>query len=168
MHDIGMLSMAENSEWQPLLQEDYRETQPQISPNGEWIAYTSNEEGQSEIYVCSFPEVDKSKSKISTDGGTSPLWSPDGRWIYYRASDNVMAVAVETEPSFEAEKPQGLFKDTYYRRDDASAFWAIHPDGKRFLMMKEADADFAEESSRPRINIVVNWFEELKKRIPVD
>ena len=82
--DIGMLSMEGDRKWKPLLQEKYHETQPQISPDGRWMAYVSDESGKSEVYVRPFPDVDKGKWQVSTSGGDSPLWSPDGRELFYR------------------------------------------------------------------------------------
>ena len=139
IQDIGMLSMKENQEWQLLLQEDYVEAQPQLSPDEEWIAYTSNQSGKDEIYVRSFPDVDKWQEQISTNGGDSPLWSPDGQKLYYRNGDNVMAVTVEMEPNFIPGKPRILFQGAYHREGRDFMSWDIHPDGKRFLMMSEAD-----------------------------
>jgi ribosomal protein L21E len=76
-----------------------------------------------------------------------------------------MAVAVQTEPAFNAGKPEALFQGKYggITTDDGQP-WDISPDGKRFLMMKPVQAPAAEVQRK--INIVVNWFEELKQRVP--
>jgi hypothetical protein len=79
-----------------------------------------------------------------------------------------MAVTVETEPGFIPGKPRTLFQGAYHREGRDFSSWDIHPNGKRFLMMTEADLDSTEVSARPRINIILNWFEELKERVPVD
>ena len=71
--------MGGNREWRLLLQEQYVETQPQVSPDGRWMAYASDESGQPQVYVRPFPEVDKGWWQVSTSGGDSPLWSRDGR-----------------------------------------------------------------------------------------
>ena len=76
----------------PLLNEKHTETVPQVSPDGRWMAYTSDETGQNEIYVRPFPEVNEGKWQVSTGGGDSPLWSPDGRELFYRSGDTVMVV----------------------------------------------------------------------------
>ena len=73
--------MEGDHERKPLLQQRYLELQPKISPDGRWIAYASNESGRHEIYVRSFPDVNKGRWQVSTSGGDSPLWSPDGREI---------------------------------------------------------------------------------------
>jgi len=107
--NIGAVSMEDDHEWRPVLEENYDEGQPEISPDGRWMAYSSNESGNYEIFVRPFPEVDKGRWQISTATGDSPLWSPDGRELFYRSGDAVMAVAVETEPVFKAGKPETLF-----------------------------------------------------------
>jgi serine/threonine protein kinase/Tol biopolymer transport system component len=172
LFDIGVISMEGDHKWRPLLQAKYNEAQPQISPDGRWMAYTSNESGQYEVYVRSFPEVDKGKWQVSTSGGDSPLWSRDGRELLYRSRDAVMAVLVKTEPAFSLETPKILFRGTYVTSNLSSSYdlgtWDISLDGKRFLMMKTMQStEKAPEAEIPRrINIVLNWFEELKQRVP--
>ena len=157
-----------------LLKEKFHEAQPQLSPDGRFIAYTSNESGQNQIYVRPFPEVDTDRVQVSTSGGDSPLWSPDGQELFYRSGDMVMVVSIKTDPTFSRETPRMLFQGDYvdavfsYGNWDFS-IWDISPDGNRFLMMKESTGDTTtEETLQPRINIVVNWFEELKERVPID
>jgi len=169
--DIGTLSMEGDRQWRPLIKEKYDEVQPKISPDGRWMAYVSLESGQSEVYVRPFPEVNKGKWQISTSGGDVPLWSPDDRELFYRNGDSVMAVPVQTEPIFKAGKPSLLFQGKYVPRyAQIQRPWDIHPDGKRFLLIKpqvSTGAAPAVAAPRPKINIVVNWFEELKQRVPV-
>jgi serine/threonine-protein kinase len=97
----------------PLLQEKYSESQPRISPDGKWMAYVSDESGNSEVYVRQFPEVNKGKVQVSTSGGYSPLWSPDARDLYYRSGDAVMMLPVESGPAFKPGKATILFQGTY-------------------------------------------------------
>jgi hypothetical protein len=93
-----------------------------------------------------------------------------GRELFYRNGDAVMAVAVDTEPTFKSGKPVLLFRGTYVAGRGEGVPWDIHPDGKRFLMMKwpEATDEESTEESLRKINIVLNWLEELKQRVPVD
>jgi len=167
--DIGALSMEGDHKRMPLLQGKYTELQPEISPDGRWIAYMSSESGKSEIYVRPFPEVNKGRWQVSTGGGNSPLWSRDGRELFYRSADSVMAVAVQTEPAFKPGKPEILFLGTYVGLSLYDAHpWDISPDGKRFLMMKAPQLSAPAAAGGPRkITIVLNWFEELKQRVPV-
>jgi serine/threonine protein kinase/Tol biopolymer transport system component len=165
--DIGVLSMESGRSYKPLLKEKYNEYQPRISPDGRWMAYASNESGRIEVYVRPFPDVDKGRWQVSTSGGNSPLWSRDGRELFYFSDGSVMAVTVKTEPNFSPGTARTLFRGTYEGPYlNSSASWDLSPDGKRFLMMKEVSAASPAEGPR-KINIVVNWFEELKQRVPV-
>ncbi|MBN1569172.1 MAG: serine/threonine-protein kinase [Acidobacteria bacterium] len=163
--DVSALSIEGDRAKRKLLQEKYFEGQPQISPDGKWLAYVSNQSGQYEVYIRPFPEVKKWRKPVSIGGGNSPLWSPDSRELFYRNADSVMAVAVEDEPTFRLGKPVRLFPDTYVEWNTSTDLhpWDIHPDGKRFLLMKGSDP------APQQINIVLNWTEELKRRVmPID
>ncbi len=167
--DIAMMSMEADHARKPLLQGKNDECYPHISPDGRWMAYQSNESGRNEIYVHPFPDVTKGRWQVSLNGGDSPLWSPGGRELFYRNGDATMAVEVETEPTFKPGKPKVLFKGNYFSAPAycSSTLWDISPDGKRFLMIKPpSSASLASEGPR-KINIVLNWFEELKQRVPV-
>jgi eukaryotic-like serine/threonine-protein kinase len=168
-YDIGALAVAGDQDWKSLVGGRASEILPRLSPDGRWLAYASNESGEFEIYVRPFPDVDAHRWKISRNGGDSPLWSPDGRELFYRAGDSVMAVSVKANPDFSPESPRTLFRGEYVSLNFAelgNAFetWDIAPDGKRFLMMKESAS--ASENPR-RINVVLNWTEELKRQVPV-
>ena len=159
---IGTLSMEGDHNRRPLLQEKHRELYPRISPDGRWMAYVSDESGKAEVYVRPFPDVNKGKWQVSTNGGGDPLWAPDGRELFYRNGDSVMAIAVPTETTFILGKTEALFQGKY---DDT---WAISHDGKRFMMIKPyASTGAAATAAGPRkIILVANWFEELKQRVP--
>jgi serine/threonine protein kinase len=166
--DITMISLEGGLVRKPLFQEKYNKDHPQISPEGRWLAYASAESGQNEVYVRPFPEVNKGRWQVSMDGGNGPLWSPHGRELFYRNGDSVMAVPVETEPTFKPGKPKVLFRGTYFSDNIGQGVlprWDISPDGKRFLMMKESGKASTGEAPR-KINIVLNWLEELKQRVP--
>jgi serine/threonine protein kinase len=178
--DIGTLSMEGDRQRKGLLQEEHAETDPRVSPDGRWMAYATNESGREEIYVRPFPDAESGgRWQVSTDGGNSPLWSPEGRELFYRNGDAAMAVPVETDPAFSPGNPELLFRGTYYINDIPSLQitltpWDIHPDGRRFLMIKpaaetggESPAESATEGPR-KIIIVTNWFEELKQKAPVN
>jgi len=146
-----------------LLHGEYSEGSPMISPDGKYLAYRSNEFGQNEIYVRPFPDVDSGgRWQVSTSGGRFPIWSPNGKELFYRSPDGIMAVGVETEPTFKLDTPRILFQD------NNSNYWDIHPDGKRFVMIKPPTSTNEESALEiPRkINIILNWFEELKERVP--
>jgi len=167
--DITMMSMETDHAIKPLLKEKHNEDHPRISPSGRWLAYASNESGRNEVYVRPFPQVNEGRWQISIGGGSGPLWSPDGSELFYRNAESVMVVPVETEPVFKAGKPRELFRGSYYYASAGQAvlpMWDISPDGKRFLMFKEAVSSTAAAGGPHKINIVLNWFEELKQRAP--
>jgi Tol biopolymer transport system component len=175
--DIGMMSMEGKREIKELLKEKYFELEPQISPDGRFVAYQSDESGKGQIYVRSFPNVNQGRWQVSSDGGGSPLWSPDGRELFYRNGDATMAVRVETEPAFQHANPEVLFRGTYLMSSSIRTItmtpWDIHPNGKKFLMIKPPAAPATETTTQKpapapqtKIRIVVNWFEELKQRVP--
>ncbi len=169
--DIAMMSMEGDNAIRPLLHDNSNENYPQISPYGQWMAYQSDATGRYEVWVCSFPDVNQGRWQVTTGGGDSPLWSPDGRELFYRSGDSYMAVDVQTGPTFKFGKPEILFKGAYVSNSNPHnyVFWDISPDGKRFLMIKLPEESAPPASAaQPKITIVVNWFEELKERVPVD
>jgi Tol biopolymer transport system component len=133
---------------------------PVFSPDGRWIAYTSNETGRDEVYVQAYPGPG-SKSQISTGGGSQPVWSRDGRELYYRGERQLLAVSVQLSPTFSAGDRRRLFDDTYEieHRDDRN--YDVSVDGKRFLMLK-----VERPASSAQLTVVLNWTEELKGRAP--
>jgi len=160
--DIWVVRMSDRKA-QPFLATRFNEGGGSFSPDGRWLAYVSNESGRPEIYVQPYPGPG-GKWQISTGGGTEPLWNHNGRELFYRSGSKMMSVQVTTQPAFVASKPTILFEKEYA----ASQFPAtgiaydVSRDGHRFLMVKEPD----QTGSVPQNNVVVNWFEELKRLAP--
>jgi len=162
--DIWLLNMDNERRAEPFLRTEFDEYDPMISPDGQWLAYTSNESGQFEVYVQSMPDGGR-KWVISTEGGREPLWAQNGRELFYRDKDRMMAVAVETEVVFAAERPRLLF-DASGTRGPAgygTPNFDITPDGQHFVMMRRSEA-----SAPTQINVVLNWFKELERLVPTD
>jgi serine/threonine-protein kinase len=167
-YDIWVLRMDDPStgsgqvrKAQPFLQTPFNESAPRFSPDGRWLAYTSDESGRNEIYVQPYPGPG-GKSQISTDGGTEPVWNPNGRELFYRSGDKMMAVEIATQPGFAAGKARMLFEGQYVPTPATFPNYDVSPDGQRFLMLKAA-----EQATAPnQINVVLNWFEELKQKVP--
>lgn len=111
--DIGVLSMEGKRERKLMLHDRCLEFQPDISPDGRWLAYISDESDRCEIYVHPFPEVSGGRWQISTGGGHSPRWSPDGGLLFYRSGDAMMAVSVDTGTTFKPDAEQTLFEGAY-------------------------------------------------------
>ncbi len=142
---------------------EFNERHSMFSPNGRWIAFTSDRSGQDEIYVKPYPQG--GIVPISDDGGREPIWARDGKELFYRNGDKMMVVSVQTDLTFRAETPRLLFEETYLPLQWTSNY-DISPDGQRFLMVV-AGFDSQEEQTAPaQINVVLNWFEELKRLVP--
>ncbi len=159
--DLHVLSIEGERVSQPLLYDQFTEQTAAISPSGRWIAYESNESGRNEIYVRPFPKVGEGKWQISSGGGEDPVWAPQGQELFYRSSQALMVVGIETEPTFTPGRPAVLFtgdyQSTFYNRQ-----YDVTLDGQRFLMIK------AVEGNTAQINVVLNWFEELKRLVPTN
>ena len=110
--DLVVLSLEGSPE--PLLATEFSERNGEISPDGLWLAYESEASGQYEIYVRPFPNVEDGQWPISRGGGTRPLWSPDSRELFYLAPGaRLMAVGVQTEPSFAPGNAEEVFGGYY-------------------------------------------------------
>jgi serine/threonine-protein kinase len=160
--DIGVLHLVDHKVEQ-FLATPFNEGAAQFSPDGRWLVYVSNESGRNEIYAQPYPGPG-GKLQISTDGGGEPLWNPNGRELFYRSRDRMMAVEITTQPRFSAGKPKVLFAGQYQPSSSPvpNANYDISPDGQRFLMLKPGGQDQA----ATQINVVLNWFEELKQKVP--
>ena len=160
--DIWVLSMEDGRQAHKFLGEPYNEKKPAFHPGGNWLAYVSDETGRFEVYVRRFPGG-REKTRVSTDGGNDPMWDPSGQALYYRSGDKMMAVAIETEPSFSAGQPKELFRGRYKMNEWGTSYdVAITPDGLSFIMIKLSQ----EESAVMQLNVILNWFEELKRLVP--
>jgi len=135
---------------------------PALSPDGHWMAYDSDESGKIEVYAQSFPDPSVKRWKVSSAGGSEPLWTRNGRELVFRKGDSVMAVAMDLAAG-QSGRPAVLFAGPY----PDSPGWTrprsydVTRDGERFLLLKRPA-----RTSLPRINIVLNWFEELQAKVP--
>jgi len=161
--EIWLLPMEGDSEPQLFITSPNVECCSKFSPDGNWIAYVSDELGSDQVYVSPYPNPDVKWLVSEEEGGGQPVWSPDGNELFYRSGNRMMAVSVQTEPTFRAGRPEVLFEGSYVRSRKGSSgyqYYDISPDGQRFLMVK------AVEGSTGQINVVLNWFEELKRLVP--
>ncbi len=135
---------------------------PRLSPDGRWLAYYSDEPGRVEVFVQPFAGPGR-RTQISTDGGTEPVWSHDGRGLFYVNGDRMMAVEITTAPTFSAGVPRLLFEARYTASYNGVAAYDVSPDNKRFLRVQPMHPD----PPADQIHVVLNWFEELRRRVPV-
>ncbi|MFQ5743359.1 MAG: protein kinase [Acidobacteriota bacterium] len=161
--DISVVSVDGQGTVEPFLQTTAVEGAHAVSPDGKWIAYISNESGRNQLYVQPFPDGGR-RYTISTESGSDPVWSHDGTELYFRSSeepDKMMVVDVTPGDEFGFSVPRLLFEAPYY--DTIGRQYDVAPDG-RFVTL-ETVGDATEVAAR-RINVVLNWFEELKQRVP--
>jgi eukaryotic-like serine/threonine-protein kinase len=139
-----------------------------ISNDGHWLAYFSAETGQQEVYVQPFP-LSPAKYRISTGGGLDPVWSPDGKQLFYTkgpavGARQIFAVDVQTQPTFIVGKTTPLPIEGIISTGPRS--YDITPDGKFVVMLPSSQAQGGKASAQ-QFYVTLNWFEELKQRVPV-
>lgn len=167
--DIGLLRVDGDSPAEPevLLGTPFNEAQPIFSPDGRWLAYTSDESGRAEVYVRPFPGPG-GKIQVSTDGGSHPLWSRNGRELVYRSGDRMMAAALTTDPELTPSRPVQLFEGRYGEAPlfivQELLYYDVARDGQSFVMIKPVES----ESEPTQLEVVLNWFEELRVRVPTE
>ncbi|HEY8853319.1 MAG TPA: protein kinase [Gemmatimonadaceae bacterium] len=144
----------------PLVATKFTEVSPAFSPDGRWLAYTSNESGQYEIYVVPFPNTGAAKWAVSTREGTEPRWSHSGSELFYRdLGRNFVAVEVKNNPTFSLGRSTALFPAGGFASDEREPQYDVSSDDRRFLMIRPVAA-----SSADKLIMVENWFEELKAK----
>jgi dipeptidyl aminopeptidase/acylaminoacyl peptidase len=163
-NNIGILHLAPEPREEILLGTPFGEIEPSLSPDGRWLAYVSNQSGRREVYVQPFPRGDN-RWAVSNEGGSEPAWSRNGGELFYRNGDRMMAVAVSGTSELRLGTPSVLFEGHYeidpFGNDARN--YDVSPDGRRFLMIRrEVDRDRPQQ----QLNIVVNWFQELRELDP--
>lgn len=158
LRDILVVSLeGEDRTPRPFAQTSFNERMLALSPDGRWLAYVSDESGQDEVYVRAFPEP-AAQIQVSVRGGSEPVWAPSGRELHYRTLNRMMAAAVQTAPVFRVTQREPFFEDLYFGPGAIDyAEYDVDPRSGRFLMIKTA--------GEARIVVVVNWVEELRRRM---
>jgi len=166
--DIMAIRPGVDDEPVPLMATEPDEADPAVSPDGRWIAYTSNETGRFEVYVRPFPDVGTGRWQLSTQGGVRPMWGPGGREIYFRdGSRNMVVARVDGSGSaFRMEGTEVLFRipPDIWAGGDVTISYDVTSDGQRFLMGGNVSASGDDNS--PRFVLVRNFDEELRVRVP--
>ena len=149
----------------------FDEVNAEISPDGRWLAYQSDESGQNEIFVRPFPDAGGGHWPVSTGGGVQPLWARNGQELFYvAATGTLMSARVERAVRrFAAATPTKLFegRGRYYLGSGANfgRTYDVSLDGQRFLMIKTGGGTDG-IAAPASITVVLNWFEELKRLAP--
>lgn len=167
--DIWSLSLDGDHKPKSLISGEGNQVHAYFSPDGRWIVYVSVEPGAPQLFVEPFPPTG-AKYQITTNGGASPLWSPDGKQIFYIGSRGdtrqLWSVDVHTQPNFGFANPTKLPIDKIVQRANSVRPYDITPDGKQFLIVYR-DSSTPDQPSQQQIRITLNWFDELKRRVPV-
>ncbi len=155
--DVGSVDLDHPTSVEWLLHSTkYTERNPAVSPDGNWIAYESDESGQIEVWVRPYPDVDKARIPIGP--GMHPRWSPRGNELYYRNPEwGMMAVSVQVSSEFRAGTPRLLFSNNRFGAEGGVEY-DVAPDGRFLMPQKIGDP----EDSQIMISIALNWREELK------
>jgi Tol biopolymer transport system component len=137
-----------------------------ISPDGRWLAYSSNRSGTEEVYVEPFPDGGP-RVQASADGGSEPRWSPVGNELFYRDGPRMIAVPITLQPSFAITgQRQELFDNDAFERAPWHVNYDVDHDGQRFLMVETAPRDEEQAGADRRINLMVNVSTELERLAP--
>jgi serine/threonine-protein kinase len=162
MRDIWILALSGEHEAAPVLNTRFDEHSPIFSPDGRWLAYVSDESGRDEVYLESHPRG-HGRWLISAGGGKEPVWSADGRELFYRNADAMMVVSVRTDGELSAGIPTVVFEKSLKSGIYDSLSYDVSADGQRFLMIERNL-----ESAPTQLNVVLDWQEELRHKVPVD
>jgi serine/threonine-protein kinase len=163
--DVYFVDLAGDGEPVGILTTEFDESAPKISPDGEWLAYQSNESGRDEVYVRPYPDVARARIQISTAGGLAPRWARDGSELFYLSSDREMMAATI---SVSAGELRVLDRTMLFELSpgmlvgDRTTQYDVSADG-RFLMLRNATAGDADAD--PRLILVKNFLEEVKARV---
>jgi Tol biopolymer transport system component len=157
--DISLLSLEGEHKLEPIIQTQSAEIFSEFSPDGRWIAYSSDRDSDFQIYVRPYPAMDR-VIPISREFGEEPIWSANGDELFYRNRDKWMVVSISTQPEFAAGTPKVVFEGPYVNVSGLS--YDVAPDGKRFLVLQPQYDD----SQVRELHVVTNWFEELKQLAP--
>jgi len=149
--DVWALPVENPTDAFPVVQSKFFDARPSFSPDGNWVAYESDESGRSEIYVRPFPGPG-GKWQVSPSGGEEPHWSADGTEIFYLdVAQNIVAVPVATTANFKAGVPEPLFEARFFPTLQRNRF-VVTSDGQRFLTLSPMASQ-----SNPPTTVVLNW-----------
>ena len=147
------------------LQSRFNERTAKFSPDGRYVAYSSDESAEYEIYIRRFPDAGGLR-RVSVNGGSQPRWRADGEELSYVEGDTLMAVPVSTSPELTVGTPKPLFSSPGLLLGRGNVLgYDVTPDGQRFVVWEPVEAEEgAEQTARPSIRVVQNWFAEFKDR----
>jgi Tol biopolymer transport system component/tRNA A-37 threonylcarbamoyl transferase component Bud32 len=160
--DLYLAPLDGDTPVRPILRTPAYEGSARFSPDGHWIAYSSDESGRMEVFVRAADGPDR-RWPVSTEGGTQPVWNPNGQEIFYRNGTRMMAVQVTgAGAELKLSQPLQLFDRPYaFGSGTTVPNYDVSPDGQRFVMVKD-------ESRETHVNVVLNWREAVTARTPIN
>ncbi len=167
--DIMSVLLDGDAEPQPVVTGPFRQGSGELSPDGRWLAYRSDEAGEFEIYLQPYPGPGP-KTPVSIGGGKWPMWAPDGRAVFYENDGSLMMRTIETEPAVRLGSPEVVFDLGGYElgAEGLRRQFDVAANGERFLLLQpQIDGPLDADAPPPRLTVVLNWFEELKRLVPV-
>ena len=159
--DLWLLERAGDSgEWEsrPFLQTPFAETNATFSPDSRYVAYVSDETGQNEVYVRSFPDAGR-KSTVSPSGGEQPRWSRDGKELFYIEGNTLVAASVSTTPNFSLNSASSTHSAIQLAAVELGRSYDLSLDGRQILISAPVSGD-----AERQIRVVQNWYEEFRNR----
>jgi serine/threonine-protein kinase len=176
-YDLGSLMLGGAGPTTSLLAGKFNEVNAEVSPDGRWLAYESDESGRQEVYVRPFPDLESGRWQVSRGGGTRPVWARDGAELFYLViagpDTTMMGVRIEQGATWLAGAPMALFTGRFFYNDVPGSTgqgrtFDVSPDGKRFLMIKDAGVAGDEQVQPARFVVVQHFDEELRRLVPVN
>ena len=163
--DLLVWDVIGDTEPEPLVATEFEEFNPTFSPNGRFLAYTSGEEGERQVYVRPFPEVNQWRKPVSLQVGSPPVWARDSGELFYRKGfqGDLVAVEMETGDSLQVGQETALFPAGEYAFSGTHVEWDVTSDGQRFFMLRPREP--SESVPDPRMIMILGWFEELRDKM---
>jgi hypothetical protein len=165
--DLSVLNLARPDRLEPLLHGEFVARLGVVSPDGNWLAYESNESGdQFEIFLRPFPDVSGRREKVSIAGGRFPVWGPKGsnELFFVDLDGGMMAASVTLSPSLSLGRVTRLFEWEKPPRGGSGTPYDVSPIDGRFLLEKVA----SEGPGAINISVILNWTDELKRVVPTN
>jgi hypothetical protein len=171
LEDVNLATLElQTGEFTVLLEASGQQNQPSFSHDGAWVVYSDTPiAGAGEIILLPFPAV--SRTRIPVGPGVTPLFSRDGSELFYSDGQGIVALAVNYQPTLRFGLPRRIIELDGYLGNLYGRTWDRDPNGERFLLIREpavAGTTPGTDSKPARVDVVLNWFEELKVRVPVD
>ena len=158
--DLFVLPLQGDRTIRPFLETDFDESQASLSPDGKWIAYSSDASGSYRVYIQPFPGGGGTSS-VSPDEGYDPHWAPDGKVLYYYSPGKLVSVPIRTAPSLGVGKPETVLSAYRERFVDSGLMYDIFPDGHSFVVLQSKD----DQENLRKIHLILNWFDEIQGKV---